>query len=47
MMRLSQLRVGTEQLSAVFFTHMHGDHTEWLPISFKAVGHFTLARSKN
>lgn len=27
-MRLSQLGVGTEQLQAVFFTHMHGDHTE-------------------
>ena len=27
-MRLSQLGVGTEQLSAVFFTHMHNDHTE-------------------
>jgi ribonuclease Z len=27
-MRLSQLSVGTEQLNAVFFTHMHGDHTE-------------------
>jgi ribonuclease Z len=27
-LRLSQLRVGTEQLNAVFFTHMHNDHTE-------------------
>jgi ribonuclease Z len=27
-MRLSQLGVGPEQLSAVFFTHMHNDHTE-------------------
>jgi ribonuclease Z len=27
-MRLSQLRVGTEQLNAIFFTHMHSDHTE-------------------
>src|SRR4030088_2215601 len=27
-MRLSQLGVGSEQLSAVFFTHMHNDHTE-------------------
>jgi ribonuclease Z len=27
-MRLSQLGVGTEQLRAVFFTHMHNDHTE-------------------
>ena len=27
-MRLSQLRVGPEQLNAVFFTHMHNDHTE-------------------
>jgi len=27
-MRLSQLGVGTEQLNAVFFTHMHNDHTE-------------------
>src|SRR5436305_4950173 len=27
-MRLSQLKVGTEQLDAVFFTHMHNDHTE-------------------
>jgi len=26
--RLSQLGVGTEQLNAVFFTHMHNDHTE-------------------
>ena len=29
-MRLSQLGVGTEQLNAVFFTHMHNDHTEGL-----------------
>ena len=27
-MRLSQLGVGTEQINAVFFTHMHGDHTD-------------------
>lgn len=27
-MRLSQLGVGTEELNAVFFTHMHNDHTE-------------------
>jgi ribonuclease Z len=27
-MRLSQLGVGTEQLNAVFFTHMHNDNTE-------------------
>jgi ribonuclease Z len=27
-MRLSQLGVGTEQVNAVFFTHMHNDHTE-------------------
>ena len=27
-MRLSQLGVGPEQLNAVFFTHMHNDHTE-------------------
>jgi ribonuclease Z len=27
-MRLSQLGVGTEQLKAVFFTHMHDDHTD-------------------
>src|SRR5215472_14608278 len=27
-MRLSQLGVGTEQLTAIFFTHMHNDHTE-------------------
>jgi ribonuclease Z len=27
-MRLSQLGVGTEELKAVFFTHMHNDHTE-------------------
>ena len=27
-MRLTQLGVGTEQLNAVFFTHMHNDHTE-------------------
>jgi ribonuclease Z len=27
-MRLSQLGVGPEQLKAVFFTHMHNDHTE-------------------
>src|SRR5215813_13229557 len=26
--RLSQLGVGTEQLNAVFFTHLHNDHTE-------------------
>src|SRR4051812_6124722 len=29
-MRLSQLGVGPEQLHAVFFTHMHNDHTEGL-----------------
>jgi ribonuclease Z len=29
-MRLTQLGVGTEQLNAVFFTHMHNDHTEGL-----------------
>jgi ribonuclease Z len=27
-MRLSQLGIGTEQLNAVLFTHMHSDHTE-------------------
>ena len=27
-MRLSQIGVGPEQLNAVFFTHMHNDHTE-------------------
>jgi ribonuclease Z len=27
-MRLSQLGVGPEQLNAVFFTHLHNDHTE-------------------
>src|SRR5215471_6631661 len=27
-MRLSQLGVGTEQLNAVFFTHMHNDHAD-------------------
>jgi ribonuclease Z len=27
-MRLSQLGIGTEQLNAVFFTHMHNDHTD-------------------
>ena len=27
-MRLSQLHIGPEQLDAVFFTHMHSDHTE-------------------
>jgi ribonuclease Z len=27
-MRLSQLGVGPEQLNAVFFTHMHNDHTD-------------------
>jgi ribonuclease Z len=27
-MRLSQLKIGPEQLDAVFFTHMHNDHTE-------------------
>jgi ribonuclease Z len=27
-MRLSQLGVGTERLNAVFFTHMHTDHTD-------------------
>ena len=27
-MRLSKLGVGPEQLNAVFFTHMHNDHTE-------------------
>jgi ribonuclease Z len=27
-MRLSQLGLGPEQLDAVFFTHMHNDHTE-------------------
>jgi ribonuclease Z len=27
-MRLSQLRISPEQLNAVFFTHMHNDHSE-------------------
>jgi ribonuclease Z len=27
-MRLSQLGIGTEQLNAAFFTHMHNDHTD-------------------
>ena len=27
-MRLSQLGVGPEELNAVFFTHMHNDHTD-------------------
>jgi len=27
-MRLSQLGIGTEQLNAIFFTHMHNDHTD-------------------
>src|SRR5207253_1233909 len=27
-MRLSQIGVGEDQLTAVFFTHMHTDHTE-------------------
>jgi ribonuclease Z len=27
-MRLSQLGIGPEQLNAVFFTHMHNDHTD-------------------
>lgn len=30
-MRLSQLRVFPAQLDAVFFTHMHNDHTEGFP----------------
>src|SRR5437763_9203054 len=29
-MRLSQIGVSPEQLTAIFFTHMHGDHTEGL-----------------
>jgi ribonuclease Z len=40
-MRLSQLGVGSEQLNAVFFTHMHNDHTEGLPTSSRADGRFT------
>jgi ribonuclease Z len=27
-MRLSQLGIGPEQLNAIFFTHMHNDHTD-------------------
>jgi ribonuclease Z len=30
-MRLSQINVSPPQLNAVFFTHMHGDHTEGFP----------------
>jgi ribonuclease Z len=43
-MRLSQLGIGPEQLNAVFFTHMHNDHTEGfadlvqLRWSFNAIG---------
>jgi ribonuclease Z len=43
-MRLSQLGIGPEQVNAVFFTHMHNDHTEGfadlvqLRWSFNAVG---------
>ena len=29
-MRLSQIGVSPEQLNAIFFTHMHSDHTEGL-----------------
>jgi len=32
-MRLSQIDVTPVQLNAIFFTHMHGDHTEVLPTS--------------
>jgi len=31
MMRLSQLRIDPVQLDAIFFTHMHNDHTEGFP----------------
>ena len=43
-MRLSQLGIGPEQLDAVFFTHMHNDHTDGfadmvqLRWSFNAIG---------
>lgn len=43
-MRLSQLGIGPEQLKAVFFTHMHNDHTDGfadlaqLRWSFNALG---------
>ena len=30
-MRLSQLGIRPEQLNAIFFTHMHNDHTEGFP----------------
>ena len=30
-MRLSQLGIGPKRLNAVFFTHMHNDHTEGFP----------------
>jgi len=30
-MRLSRLGIGPEQLNAIFFTHMHSDHTEGFP----------------
>src|SRR5262249_59577964 len=30
LMRLSQLDISPEQVNAVFFTHMHNDHTEGL-----------------
>lgn len=30
-MRLSQLRISPDRLDAVFFTHMHSDHTEGFP----------------
>ncbi len=46
-MRLSRLGIGPEQLNAVFFTHMHNDHTEGFAIWFNSVGLSTAQVQKS
>src|SRR5215813_8076825 len=40
-MRLSQIKVTPGQLNAIFFTHMHGDHTEGFADILQLRWHFT------
>src|SRR3981189_472555 len=45
-MRLSQIGVPVEQLTAIFFTHMHTDHTEGFADILQLRWHFNSAGPK-